>query len=107
MSLTREQRIGHTFLLSFSEHFSDWSFELGSLSPGEWQHLLRWLDLSGLALSFFDRIIGFEVHHLLPAPVLARLEQNLQDNTERTSGMIAESIEMQRDFRMLVFAIRF
>lgn len=42
---------------------------------------------------------ALELNHLLPAPVLGRLRQNLRDNTERTHGMIAESIDIQRDFR--------
>ena len=35
----------------------------------------------------------------LPAAVLARLEQNLQDNQERTRGMIVESVAIQQEFQ--------
>ena len=36
---------------------------------------------------------------MLPAAVLARLQRNLQDNVERTRGMIAESVAIQEEFQ--------
>lgn len=86
-------------LLSFCDPFSQQCLELRTLSRRQWQHLLRWLDLSGLALYFFDRLVELQLSHLLPAPVLTRLLENLQDNTERTRGMAAESIAIQQGFK--------
>lgn len=37
--------------------------------------------------------------NLLPPAVLARLEQNLRDNIDRTHGMIAESVSIQQEFQ--------
>lgn len=94
-----EQRIRQAVLLSFCDPFPQQCLELPTLSRRQWQHLLRWLDLSGLALYFFDRLVELQLTHLLPAPVLTRLLENLQDNTERTHGMAAESIAIQQGFK--------
>jgi hypothetical protein len=69
------------------------------LSRKEWKDLLHWLDTSGLALYFFDRLKELELLNILPSPVLARLTQNLADNTERMDKMIAESATIQRRFQ--------
>ena len=61
--------------------------------------MLCWLDYSGLALYFFDRIADLQLGDLLPEPVFARLRQNLIDNTKRTHSMIAESIAIQQKFQ--------
>jgi hypothetical protein len=65
----------------------------------EWRKLLHWLDLSGLALYFLDRLSELDLCGLLPAAVLDRLQLNLIDNTQRTRSMITESIAIQRDFQ--------
>jgi hypothetical protein len=72
---------------------------LHALSPGQWRRLLRWLDLSGLALYFLDRLVELQATGSLPAPILASLQQRLSDNTERTHSMIAESIAIQVEFQ--------
>ena len=69
------------------------------LSRKEWTDLLRWLDTSGLALYFLDRLKELDLLELLPPAVLTRLRQNLADNTERINEMIAESAEIQRRFQ--------
>jgi len=70
-----------------------------SLSERRWKILLRWLDTSGLALYFFDRLIELDLHTSLPPHVLARLRQNLSDNTERIDAMAAESEAIQKRFQ--------
>jgi hypothetical protein len=50
-------------------------------------------------LYFLDRIVELQLTDWLPPVVLARLQENLADNTERTLGMIAESIAIQREFQ--------
>jgi len=60
---------------------------------------LYWLDTSGLALYLFDRLRALDLLEILPAPVQARLRQNLADNSERMDGMIAEAVAIQRRFQ--------
>lgn len=86
-------------LLIFCEPFPAQCFRLQNLSGKEWRSLLRWLDISGLALYFLDRIVGLKLANWLPSTVLARLQENLADNTERTRGMIAELIAIQQEFQ--------
>ncbi len=86
-------------LLMFCDPLPLQCARLKHLSSGEWQRLLTWLDISGLALYLFDRIVELQLCHWLPSSVFARLEQNLLDNTVRTRGMIAESASIQQDFQ--------
>lgn len=72
---------------------------LEGLSEREWRSLLRWLDLSGLALYFFDRVVALRLVDFIPAPVFESLEQRLIQNTQRTQSMTAESIAIQREFQ--------
>ena len=72
---------------------------LRSLSGREWQRLLPWLDISGLALYFLDRLEELQLCHILPSDVRTRLQRNTQDNVERTRGMIAESLAIQQELR--------
>jgi hypothetical protein len=97
--LNRKQQIREAVLLSFCDPAPEKYFRLQNLSNKEWSGLLHWLDVSGLALYFLDRMMELQLSTLLPAKVLARLEQNLQDNQERTQGMIVESVAIQQEFQ--------
>lgn len=65
----------------------------------QWEELLPWLDTSGLALYFLDRVKEVGLLNALPQPVVARLQKNLADNSQRMEGMIAESTSLQRSFQ--------
>jgi hypothetical protein len=86
-------------LLAFCESWPEQTSKLRQLSTSEWQKLLHWLDISGLALYFLDRLIELQRCDTLPFEVLARLQQNLIDNTKRTLDMVAESTSIQRKFQ--------
>jgi Uncharacterised nucleotidyltransferase len=72
---------------------------LEHLSATEWQRLLLWLDTSGLALYFYDRLKDLSSERILPTDVSARLQQNLADNTARTEGLIGEMFRIHREFQ--------
>lgn len=97
--LSREQRVREAVLLTFCNPIREQCLLLPGLSDREWQKLLIWLDTSGLALYFLDRMTELQLSDMLPSAVLERLEQNLIDNTERTRGMIDESVAIQRSFQ--------
>jgi hypothetical protein len=105
-SLSEEQLIREAVLLTFCESSPEQWSRLYNLSEKEWQRLLHWLDISGLALYFLDRLVELQRCEVLPPKVLARLQQNLRDNMDRTSGMIAESVAIQQEFQeaCLVYA---
>lgn len=81
------------------ETWPEQTSKLRHLATGEWQKLLHWLDTSGLALYFLDRVIELQLCDILPLAVLARLQQNLVDNTERILDMVAKSTRIQRKFQ--------
>jgi hypothetical protein len=97
--LSRQQLTREAVLLIFCDPLPEQCSRLDNLSEKEWQKLLHWLDISGLALYFLDRMVELQLCSMLPPGVLARLQQNLHDNTERTRGMIAESVAIHQAFQ--------
>jgi hypothetical protein len=98
-SPSRPVQIREAVLLTFCDPPSEACSRLRHLSGTEWQRLLPWLDTSGLALYFLDRLTELKQSEMLPPDVLARLQQNLADNTARTEGMIAEFSAIHREFQ--------
>jgi putative nucleotidyltransferase-like protein len=86
-------------LLLFCDPIPEQCSQLVELSVKDWERLMRWLDLSGLALYFLDRLVELRLCNLLPAAVFTRLHLNLIDNTERTRHMLLESMEIQKEFQ--------
>jgi hypothetical protein len=97
--LAKQLQAREAVLLIFCDPLPEQYARLWHLSDHEWQKLLHWLDTSGLALYFLDRVLELQLNDLLPRAVMARLQQNLIDNTERLRGMVDESIEIQREFQ--------
>ncbi|WP_263356199.1 nucleotidyltransferase family protein [Acidicapsa ligni] len=102
--LRREQRIREAVLLSFCDPLPEQCSLLRRLSGRDWRRLLYWLDTSGLALYFLDRMTELQLREVFPPAVLARLQENLVDNTERTQGMIDESNAIHREFQDAQFS---
>jgi hypothetical protein len=98
-SASREQQLREAVLLAFCEPARSECARLLRLTYSDWQRLLHWLDTSGLALYFLDRVHELGLSEMLPTEVIARLEQNLVDSTVRIEAMIAESTEIQRGFQ--------
>ena len=98
-NLSREQSIRLAVLSLFRDPVPDKCSLLVELSAKDWKKLMRWLDLSGLALYFLDRIVELKLCNLLPTGVFTRLHLNLIDNTERTRHMLLESESIQRNFQ--------
>ncbi len=94
-----DEAVREAALLVFLDPLPESCSLLRDLSTREWRHLLRWLDISGLALYLFDRIIELQIADWLPQRTFERLKQNFLDNTRRTGSMIAESVAIQRDFQ--------
>jgi hypothetical protein len=97
--LSREQLLREAVLLTFCDPLPDQCGRLQTLSERQWKKLLHWLDISGLALYFLDRMVELRLCNILPPGVLGRLQQNLHDNIGRTRGMAAESVAIQREFQ--------
>lgn len=98
-SLRGEQLIREAVLMTFCDPLPAECSRLLNLSERKWKALLHWLDISGLALYFLNQLIELELCDLLPSAVFTRLYLNLIDNSERTRGMIEESIAIQQEFQ--------
>jgi hypothetical protein len=94
-----EQLTRLAVLLTFCDPLPEQCLQMLALSCKEWSKLLRWLDISGLALYFLNRLVELDLCDLLPPAVFTRLNLNLIDNAERTRGMISESIAIQAEFQ--------
>lgn len=97
--LRREWIAREAALSIFRDPVPERCSRLEALSEQEWRSLLRWLDYSGLALYFLDRVVDLDICHWLPASVSERLRCNLADNAERTRCMFAESAAIQQEFQ--------
>jgi mono/diheme cytochrome c family protein len=99
-SLTRTQQLREAVLLTFCDPLPAELARLQHLSPRDWKELLHWLDTSGLALYFLDRMRELNLAWSLPQSIHRRLNQNLADNWERLDAMISESAMIQRRFQL-------
>lgn len=95
--LSREKCIREAALLCFSESYRH-PF-VHSLTAKECKPFLRWLDASGLALYFLDRMTQTGRQSSLPSSLASRLERSLEENLQRTQGLLDESVRLQRDFQ--------
>ncbi len=69
------------------------------LSLRQWQPLLYWMDVSGLALYFHNRMTQSRQDAHLPAEVWERLTRNLEQSRRRTAVMGAEAAAIQSDLQ--------
>ena len=71
---------------------------LSTFALRDWEQTEFWLDVSGLALYFFDCTAQLELHDALPTPVLDRLRRKLADNAARHTDMLAEFTALNNAF---------
>lgn len=64
----------------------------------DWEASLPWLNLSGIALAFWDRLERLGAEDSLPRPVGATLAANLADNRRRVAAMAQEFGSLNRGF---------
>lgn len=65
-------------------HFERWK------ARRDWEHTLEWLDHSGLALLFWDRLVSLGQEDAIPHEIGERLERNLASHRLRVAAMVEE-----------------
>ncbi|WP_158944208.1 nucleotidyltransferase family protein [Granulicella sp. S190] len=85
-----------TFQTVDMESHSD---HLATFSYSAWVGIYDWLDASGLALYFLERLQSLGAEDVIPPRVLGRLKQNYADNRKKTDRLFQEFIQINNEFR--------
>ncbi|HEY2469591.1 MAG TPA: nucleotidyltransferase family protein [Terracidiphilus sp.] len=97
----RSLRLKETVFASFTEGAPSVRARLGEFTPGDWSRAKFWLDVSGLALYFLDRLTVLDLEECIPAFMLQQLRQDFADNRARTEMLLAEARAVNRTLRNL------
>ncbi len=84
--------------LRFSDARENSRAGLGKLRERDWKPALRWLDDTGLAFYFLQKIKDSQLTDSIPPWALARLEQNFAANRERVGHMRKQFDSLNRRF---------
>jgi hypothetical protein len=93
---TRSLRLKEAVFASFHEPAPSIRARLGEFTSRDWERAKDWLDLSGLALYFLDRLVRLDLETCIPAPLLNQLRTHRADNRERTDSLFSEIVELTR-----------
>jgi len=73
---------------------------LAAFSRGDWKRAQEWLDHSGVALWFWDRLKELGVPDAVPPEIGERLDRLIKDNTLRVASMAEEFDSINRVFEL-------
>lgn len=97
----RSLRLKAAVFASFIEPAPSVRARLGEFTPRDWSRAKFWLDVSGLALYFLDRLVALDLQECIPASMLQQLHQDLGDNRLRTAALIREALTVNAMLREL------
>lgn len=90
-AFARRQQLKQAVLEVFANSGPRATAPFAAFSEGDWQGVLWWLDISGMALYFLDRARRLGVDSALPERVVAQLDLRLQRNRERTRVLLKDA----------------
>jgi hypothetical protein len=96
----RSWRLKEAIVAGFRESTSMGAALLEGSAQKDWQEILYWLDISGMALYVLDEMRTLGMDKMLPVAILTRLETNLRDNKERTRALLRESARVVDALRL-------
>jgi hypothetical protein len=88
----RSNRLKEAVLASFHEPAPSVRARLAEFTRRDWERSKYWLDVSGLALYFLDRLIALELELCIPASMLQQLRTNMAENRERSTSLFNETV---------------
>ena len=101
------RRLKEAVIASFYRSATEIANEFRSYSLTDWQAILVWLDISGMALYLLDRVEELRIEDSVPAEIRERLQRNLEHNQQRTAALLreAESVAEQFEHVGIPFAL--
>src|SRR6185437_4882902 len=97
MASTRSRQLKQAIVAVFTRAEAPAS-RLQDFSEAEWNSVLWWLDISGMALYLLDELRRQHADQCVPHPMIAELEFRLERNRERTHGLLREASYLGRSF---------
>ena len=96
---SRTLRLKEAVIASFWEPAPSLRARFAEFTTADWQRIMNWLDVSGLALYLFDRLRSLGLIDCLPSAMLWRLRRNLAENRERTDSLFDEAVALANSLR--------
>jgi hypothetical protein len=86
-------------LSSFYEPAPSIQARLREFNARDWRRAKYWLDVSGLALYFLERIEAMNLQSCIPEVLLLQLRTNLEENRQRTAALLDEALNVTHALR--------